>query len=229
MATPPPGERGFHGNHPPEEEHIPAIKYRPEGGDIPKEEPKESEGFSLGFLGTTAKTAKTFKAFWTSTFQPELFSDRSLEADPLFARYKSRVAHEKDAVIHQSEKEWNYWNKKSIPERMQFLFTWERGGRPADAEQAAMMRRWKAIIDENYQLERAMGSKAGFVRDYLAHIWKKPADFNAWTDAKFGTDQVGPTWFQKGRTFQFIEDGLAAGLELRYTTSLKAPRSVRLV
>ena len=87
MALPPLGQRGFHGNHPPEEAHIPSEEYRPEGG-----------GTTLGFFANPQQTAKSFKAFWISTFQPELFSDRALEADPLFARYKSLVAHEKDAL-----------------------------------------------------------------------------------------------------------------------------------
>jgi hypothetical protein len=70
-------------------------------------------GTTLGFLGNPQQTAKTFKSFWTSTFQPELFRERALEADPLVARYNSRQAYEKDAVIHASEKEWDYWNRRA--------------------------------------------------------------------------------------------------------------------
>jgi hypothetical protein len=46
----------------------------------------------LGSFGDPSQVVRTFKNFWTSTFQPELVSDRALLADPLFARYKSSQA-----------------------------------------------------------------------------------------------------------------------------------------
>jgi hypothetical protein len=82
------------------------------GASPPKKHPggfsAEPGKVTLGALRDWNKVATTFKDFWTSTFQPELFSDRALEADPLVARYKSRQAQEKDAVIKTSEEEWTY-------------------------------------------------------------------------------------------------------------------------
>jgi hypothetical protein len=123
-------------------------------------------------------------------------------------------------VYKAAEDEWEYWNKKTVPERLQYLFSWERGVTVPDKFEADTMRRWKAILDENWKAEKALGSKAGYIKDYLSHVWEDPAGFNDWVDKKYGTAQVGPTWFQKGRTFQYIEDGLAAGFKLKFTNPI---------
>jgi hypothetical protein len=175
---------------------------------------------TLGALGDWHKTAQTFKDFWVSTFQPELFSDRALEADPLFARYKARSAQEKDSLIKSSEEEWNYWNKKSDAERIRFLMNWERGIAPNIPEELATYRRWRRILDENWQAEQNAGSTGGMINEYFPHIWKNPEQFRRIFGEGGSTEQVGPTWFQKGRTFKYIEDGLAAGLELKYTNPI---------
>jgi hypothetical protein len=172
----------------------------------------------LGSFGDPSKVIKTFKNFWTSTFQPELVSDRALLADPLFARYKSSQAQEKDALVRQSESEWNYWNKRSDAQRIHFLDDLETaafGRVPADPREAAMAKRYRAMLDENWRLEKQYGSQAAFVEDYFPHIWERPDDWRAFAEAR--SAQVGPTWFQKKRTIDYITDGLAAGLKLKYT------------
>ena len=164
---------------------------------------------------SNTNVAQRFKNFWASTFQPELFSDRALEADPLFARYKARQAQEKDSVIAQSENEWEYWNKRPDAERIRFLDDMETGNPPADPTQRGMARRYRAMLDKNWELEKQYGSQAAFVEDYLPHIWEKPEEFQAFAQTR--SAQVGPTWFQKKRTFDYIKEGLAAGLKLKYT------------
>ena len=166
----------------------------------------------------TNRTIKQFKNFWASTFQPELFTDRALEADPLFARYKARQSQEKDAVIAQSEAEWNYWNKRSDAERIRFLDDVETasfGNVPPDKTQAGMARRYRRMLDQNREEEKRYGSQAAYVEDYMPHIWEKPEEWSAFSETR--SAQVGPTWFQKKRSIDYITDGLAAGLKLKYT------------
>jgi hypothetical protein len=124
------------------------------------------------------------------------------------------VPAQKDAILHASEKEWGYWNKKSDADNLRFMNEWERGLTPADPKQAGMMRRYKRMLDVNYTLDHASGLDYAYVQDYLSHIWEKPDDWQAFAEAK--TAQVGPTWFQKKRVYEFIQDGLAAGLKLKY-------------
>jgi len=203
-------------NNPPEElpyeRQLDRLEHPPEPTELP------DHSVTLGVWGDASKVIKEFKHFWTSTFQPELVSDRALMADPLFARYRSAQAQEKDAVIRQSEKEWNYWNKRGDAERIRFIDDVETavfGRVPADPVQAAMARRYRAMLDANWALEKRYGSQAAFVEDYFPHIWERPADWRAFAEAK--SAQMGPTWFQKKRTIDYITDGLAAGLKLKYT------------
>jgi N12 class adenine-specific DNA methylase len=193
------------------------------GGERELNEPNDlgplpDRSVTLGSWGDPSKVIKEFKRFWTSVFQPELVSDRALMADPLFARYKSSQAQEKDAIVRQSEGEWNYWNKRADPERIRFLDDVETavfGSIPSDPVQARMAKRYRRMLDANWLLEKQYGSQASFVEDYFPHLWKSPDDWRAFAEAR--SAQVGPTWFQKKRTIDYITDGLAAGLELRYT------------
>jgi hypothetical protein len=189
----------------------------PPGGGASAAAAPSPSGRGRPITGALMKTgvAKAFKNFWTSNFQPELFSDRALEADPLFARYKAATTQEKDALVHASESEWNYWNKRAFPENLRFMDEWERGMTPADRTQAGMMRRYKRIMDVNYAEDQAAGLDYGYIAEYLPHIWERPDEWRAFAETR--TAQVGPTWFQKKRFYEFIEDGLAAGLKLKYT------------
>jgi len=174
----------------------------------PKPEP------SVGFMGSD-RISDIAKDFWTSTFQPELVSDRALEADPLFARYKSAQAQEKDAIIKQFDEGWKYWNKKPDADRFRFLDDMEHGRPTGNPYEDAMMHTWRRLLDENHADERRWGSKAAFVQDYVPHVWEKPDQWRAFAERMAA--QMGPTWFQKARTFDYISEGLAHGLKLRYT------------
>jgi hypothetical protein len=181
--------------------------------DLPPAAPKYKPGTTAGALGGDLPAA--LKDFWTSTFQPELVSDRAVEADPLFARYKSAQAQEKDAIIRQFDAGWRYWNRKSDSERFRFLDQMERGIRTGNGYEDAMMRTWRRLLDENWAEEQRWGSTASFVDDYVPHVWEPPDRWRAFSERK--AQQLGPTWFQKGRSFDFISEGLAAGLKLRHT------------
>lgn len=190
-----------------------------ESGDS-DEAPRDvtDRGVTLGALGDPSRVLKEFKNFWTSTFQPELVTDRALTSDPLFARYRSAQAQEKDAIVRASESEWNYWNKKNDAARLDFLRRFERaryGVTFASPREEAMARRYRAMLDANWAEEQRWGSTASFVDDYMPHIWEKPGEWRAFSEAK--SAQMGPTWFQKKRTIDYIDEGLAAGLKLKYT------------
>jgi hypothetical protein len=151
---------------------------------------------------------------YQKTFQPELISDKALTADPLFARYKSMQAMERDRVMAEAEEGHQMWRKVPEPDRLDYLDRVERGtAQPEEFKAAA--ERHKQILAEAYDMEKDAGSKAGYVQDYFPHIWLDPQmarDFVATRVA-----QIGPKWFQKERTFDFIKDGLEQGLRLKST------------
>ena len=98
---------------------------------------------------------------------------------------------------------------------MRFLDDMERGRSSGNGYEDAMQRAWRRLLDENWAEEQRWGSTASFVDDYVPHIWERPDQWRAFSQQM--AQQVGPTWFQKGRSFDFISEGLAHGLKLKYT------------
>jgi hypothetical protein len=165
-----------------------------------------------------SKLRRGLKDFWTSAFQPELVSDKALMADPLFARYRAAGAQEKDSIIRQSEAHWDFFNKRSVADNLKFLDNWERGLPQGDPELDAIAEHYKAILTAGWEKDQRWGSTAAFVEDYMPHVWERPDDFRKLVQGR--TAQIGPTWFQKHRFYDFIEEGLEAGLKLRFSNPI---------
>lgn len=167
------------------------------------------------------------------TFQPELISDEALKADPLFARYRSRQAAAHTRVLTDAEEYHQFWRGVDEKGRLEYLSKFEKGQfnvelfAPGETEVALKMPgkgpadlvkiadRHQEILSKAYDLEKAYGSKAEYIEEYFPHIWEDPMRARDWIAAR--RSQLGPTWFQKERHFNLIEEGLAAGLRLKNT------------
>lgn len=167
-------------------------------------------------VGPTADPSNSaVKNFWVKNFQPELFSEAALQAEPQFAKYKSGSAQEKDAIINRAENNYYRWN--SIPENDQlgFMDAHERGMRFADPWYQDRSNAYRDTLQEAHDLESMYGSKAGFVEDYLPHIYEDPAKATQVFQNK--TTVLGPQWFQRARYYDLIQEGLKSGLKLATT------------
>ena len=71
------------------------------------------------------------------------------------------------------------------------------------------------LLAEAFKLEEEYGSKAHYVENYLPHVFEDPQRAREWIKGRKA--QLGPTWFQKERSFELITDALEAGLRLKYT------------
>jgi hypothetical protein len=182
----------------------------------------EGRTITLGAIGDLQGLMRRAKEMYQSGIAPETVSDRAFEADPKFARYKSVQAQQKDAIVKQSWDDWNYWNKKPVRDRLAWLQAAETGAPIADPHEAQMAARYRRMLDTNWRAEKALGSTAGFVAEYIPHVWKdRPRGQMTWAAyAERKRQQIGPTWFQKERTFDTIEEGMAAGFELKYTNPI---------
>jgi hypothetical protein len=166
------------------------------------DEPKFSDRFQKAIAG------------WQKTFQPELVSDRALQADPLFAEYKSRSAAEHASIIARAEAHHQFWRGATDTERIDYIDRLER--------RAKMPEKWKleayrhrVLLDEADRLEHEFGSKAGYTEDYFPHMWLDPDKARGFVNTKVA--QLGPNWFQKERAFDIVREGLDAGLRLKWT------------
>lgn len=154
--------------------------------------------------------------------QPELMSDKALQADARFAKYNAQRQILKDGPTKRYEAFAKAWDPISDKDRIDFLNKLEHGdiaSMPDWQKEQAM--EYRRVFDLAHKIEQKYGSTAAYVEDYAPHLWKNKANGkNAAQAREFFREYIkslGPTWFQKPRTFDLIKQGLAAGFELRTT------------
>lgn len=181
-----------------------------------------------GVRGTLQSIGDRFSQRYKELFQPELLSDAAFRADPAFAKYAATKSQRRDAIIHESMRSMDYWNSKPENERIEFMNLVEGAGAhtdanghvqfanvPANYPHMAQLERARRLLDEAHFAENTYGSKAGWIEDYFPHLWEQPQKAGQWAQMR-GT-AMGSTWFQKPRVFDYIQEGLDAGLKLRST------------
>jgi len=154
---------------------------------------------------------------WTRNVQPELASDKALQADPRFAQYRAASAQKKDAIVAKGDEDYRAWNKIPEDKRLDFVDKVERGDTTNMSswakDQAQNMRK---RLDEAYALEKVYGSKSAYVDEYMPHMWKDAGAARQFFQT-LAASNLGPTWFQKARLIDYIKQGLDHGLELKTT------------
>lgn len=92
-----------------------------------------------------------------------------------------------------------------------------KGVKPEAADiMADEMRIVRKIQDQDYQNERAAGSEAGFVDDYLVHAWKESRGVVQEFIDRY-KQVLGPRWMEKERSLDTYAAGIKAGLTPRFT------------
>lgn len=169
---------------------------------------------------STESFSKSFGNFWKRNLQPELISDKALQADPRFAKYKAATAQEKDSIIAQGDELSRKWNKVPEKEQLAYLDAVEVGdisGLPDWQKKEAI--RHRQMLNKAFQEEKDAGSKAEFVQEYMPHIWENPAKAREFFDSMLAAmpENLGPKWFQNARYYDLIKQGLDNGLKLKVT------------
>ena len=158
---------------------------------------------------------------WIDNVQPELASDKALQADPLFARFKSATARVKDAILGRAEEHYYEWNKIPEEDVHTFLDNYERNqALPKDLvdkypwmpERAEA---YREMLKQGFADEKKYGSTADFLENYFPHLWKDPVAARTHFQNQNMPQALGPSWFQKARYYDLIKDGLDHGLELK--------------
>ncbi len=162
--------------------------------------------------------AGKLKNAWINTFQPEMRSDLALMADPRFAEFAASTAQQTDALVRRMDDDYGRWQRVLEKQRLQFFLNMETGQRgamsPWEREQADYLGR---LLKKAYDDEVAMGSKAEFRENYLPHAFEDAAGFSNLIESLQSAHNLGPTWFQKARYFDLIQQGLDHGYKLKTT------------
>lgn len=155
-----------------------------------------------------------------------------LEGDTLVATLVSTKAQHMNAeVVRFLGADWHSWNKLSTDDGLKFLQTMEavhpndpvafkadllkRGFPKAEADNmTARAGVYRAMLDQAYLMEKSVGSRADFVKNYVPHVFKDAAGAQTYINNRI--KQLGPTWFQKERSFELIADAVKNGFELKH-------------
>lgn len=160
-------------------------------------------------------TAQRLGRQYMKTFQPELVSQGALRADPQFAKYAAGRAQRRDAIIAASQREIDSWRRVPEAERLYYLDRLERGAIGPNDPRAAQAARHRAMLDDAHFAEATWGSKAGWIENYAPHIWDRTEQARQWGEDRAVASGLGPKWFQKERTIDYIREGIDAGLKLK--------------
>jgi hypothetical protein len=159
--------------------------------------------------------AAPIKAWVVRNIMPEMFSQKAQYAEPYFAKRQVQQARLNEQFRNDLDGEWYAFNKMTPYDQVSFMTRYE-AGKPQDAPwKDAIADRFRGMLDNAYKSEQIWGSRAEYVENYMSHIFENQADYNAYKANMF--KRYGPTWFQKQRDFQTINDALLAGNKLKFT------------
>src|SRR5579864_2250737 len=165
--------------------------------------------------GALLARAKPINDWVVRNIMPEMFSQRAQYAEPFFAKRQVQNARLNEQFRDALDGEWYAFNNMSPYDQISFMTRYEQG-KPQDAPwKDAVASRFKGMLDNAYNSEQIWGSQAEYVENYMSHIFENEADYNAYKENMF--KRYGPTWFQKQRDFQTINDALTAGYKLKFT------------
>lgn len=102
-----------------------------------------------------------------------------------------------------------------VDRNMDFIRRLEKGMQQASPELQRVADGYRKLMDWAYAEERYWGSSAEYIADYFPHIWKDMGKYQDYLNGRINAE--GPTWFQKKRMFELIDEARAAGLELKST------------
>lgn len=116
-----------------------------------------------------------------------------------------------------SEKRADWFDKQSEDFNIGFMERIEKNIPFEDPRLNDIAREYRKRLDKIWKIwDEIKGGNAAYVENYFPHIWEKPDKAARWAAGAYKKFYKNP-WFTKQRYYQFIEDGLKAGLKLKTT------------
>ena len=147
-------------------------------------------------------------------FLPENASKEALKSSLEIRKAMAERALRAERFEKASEKRWLFWNSKTPEENIAFMKLIESGEKTGNPKVDKLIDTYRAILDESYELSKALYDKINYVKDYFPHIWENPKKATEFLNNYIR--RIGKENFAKERTVDLIEEGLKAGLKLKY-------------
>ena len=176
--------------------------------------------------------SKPMASFLTKSFG-KLTNDRQRRADSILAHVvadeDARMAEKAHALF---DAKYYTWLDKATPaDMMTYLKTIEQPGNATKPEiKAALVRNgiasskadWMAdealfhrdLMDNIWREDAARGSDAGYIQNYVPHIFEDDAGAANFIEQRI--KNLGPTWYQKERVFNLIDEAIKAGFKPKF-------------
>jgi Inorganic Pyrophosphatase len=162
--------------------------------------------------------------------------DATLHADSVLARSVATGESERAELVRALDQRSIAWlTKSNKTEMLTYLKTIEQPGNKTTAELEAAMKAagipaekvgWMAqeakfhreLMDNVWEQDRKHGSKQEYVENYVSHIFEDEKGAAAHIMDRIAelNKRLGPTWYQKERTFDLLEDALKAKFKLKF-------------
>lgn len=196
----------------------------------------ESGAFNLARANNIYKAKKqailTGMNKWLRNTWGVPLSNKEFAADSIFGQKAATQNELNTLIVKALDDDWMMFTKvasqkdglaylhtlETHPASNRTAFEAELVRRGVDAQNADWMSHrapiWRAMLDKAYATEKQFGSIAEYVSNYVPHIFKDVAGAQNFINSRI--KQLGPTWFQKNRSFDLIEQAMRAGFELKY-------------
>lgn len=169
---------------------------------------------------------------WKKSFQPELMSDLALQSQGFLREYNALRSQGHDALLKSEDAMHNFFERMTPQENIDFMkmaagetarpaLTSVRSQIPPDLLPA--YDRFRRLLDEEHQANKNVGAQMGFIQDYFPRLYKDPENVARWANDR--VQSLGPKNFAKKRTFDWMQDALDAGFELKYPNAADAVTS----
>jgi len=154
-------------------------------------------------------------------------SDKKIkEATQIFLRQmKADIQQFKDQLWNTMDKRLKWWEKVPEEAKLTFINKVEKGtittkdflefGKDKAKVFADIAKEYRERLDKIYNLQKKYGDKISYIENYFPHIWEKPKEAQRFISSYIR--KIGKPAFMKKRYYDFIKDGMEAGLKLRTT------------
>lgn len=147
---------------------------------------------------------------------PEAVSDLALKAFGEFRNFVGASAQRRDSILAVQAKMHDVFERIPYDQQIAFIRGAEReAGFVVTPEFKPYYDEFRRLLDMVKIEDQNVGAKYGYLEDYFPREWVQPERASQFIAARYPSQGMGSPGFQKARTYDFLQEGLDAGLVLK--------------